>query len=63
MLEILPDYRRRGIGEALAIQATNRHLRLGLTPFSQIKAGNLASLAMQKKLGYTVSDELVCWIF
>lgn len=63
MLEILPAYRRRGIGEALAIQATNRHLRQGFTPFSQIKAGNLASLALQKKLGYTVSDELVSWIF
>jgi GNAT superfamily N-acetyltransferase len=63
LLEILPAWRRRGLAEALERHATNRHLAQGWTPFSQIKQGNEASLALQKKLGYTVSGEIVYWLY
>lgn len=63
LLEVLPDYRRRGVAEALVRYATNRHLQRGYVPFSQIKVNNAASFALQKKLGYSISDETVCWLF
>ncbi|HWR22308.1 MAG TPA: GNAT family N-acetyltransferase [Feifaniaceae bacterium] len=62
MLEILPQYRRRGLGEKLEAYRTNAHLRAGYVPFGQILTGNTPSLGLQKKLGYTVSEDTVVWL-
>lgn len=62
ILEVLPQYRRRGIARALQIHMTNWNLERGYTPFAQVVCGNSASLELQRKLGYTLSDELVYWL-
>ena len=62
MLEILPKFRRRGIGEKLEAFKTNVHLDAGYVPFGQIVAGNTPSLELQKKLGYTISEDTIAWL-
>lgn len=61
MLEILPEYRKRGLAFALEAYAINRILEKGWTPFGQIMVGNLASMRLQQKLGLTVSQKTCCW--
>lgn len=62
MLEVLPQFQRRGIGEALEAFQTNRHLAEGYVPFGQVVEGNTASLKLQEKLGYTLSEGRICWM-
>ena len=50
MLEVLPDHRRRGMGEALEACLIARQLEKGWVPFCQIFDGNEPSLRLQKKL-------------
>ena len=40
-----------------------RTLKEGFIPFGQVEKGNHASLALQKKIGMTVSDNLICWMW
>ncbi len=54
MLHILPEFRRRGWGEALERAKINRHLKLNETPWIEVSPKNRASLRLQKKLGLTV---------
>jgi len=61
LLEILPAYRRQGLGEALERHVTRVHLSRGWTPFAQIEKGNLPSQALHRKLGFEVSDECLYW--
>jgi len=63
ILEVLPAYRRRGIAEALEIRMANRLLGRGHVPYTQIAAGNQASLALQEKLGFAVSEKPLWWLF
>lgn len=63
MLHIFPEYRRRHLGFALEAQQIRRFLEQGIIPFCHIVDSNKASLALQKKLGMTFSDELVYWLF
>ena len=60
LLEVLPEYRMKGYGEAFLI---NRFLRLNETPFCQVTEGNAASLALQQKLGMDISEFKTAWIF
>lgn len=62
MLEVLPEFRRQGVAMQLQAYMTNWHLSLGYTPFAQVKVGNLASLALQRKSGYAISDRTVTWL-
>lgn len=62
MLEVLPEFRRQGVAMQLQAHMTNWHLSLGYTPFAQVKVGNLASLALQRKSGYAISDRTVTWL-
>jgi len=62
MLEVLPEFRRQGVAMQLQAYMTNWHLSLGYTPFAQVKVGNMASLALQRKSGYAVSDRTVTWL-
>lgn len=63
MLEVLPEYRRRGIGEALLRGITALALERGQYAFAQVFADNLPSLALQRKAGFTVSEEILFWLF
>lgn len=62
MLEVLPEYRRRGIAAALGTFLVNRMLAQGRVPFSQILLGNGPSLALHRKFGFSVSSGTVCWL-
>lgn len=63
MLEVLPQYRRRGVGEALLLAMTAFCLEQGKYPYGQVWTSNAPSLALQRKTGMTLSDELIFWIF
>ena len=40
-----------------------RTLAEGFVPFGQAEKDNRASLALQEKLGMTVSEHLICWMW
>ena len=61
MLEVLPQYRRRGIATALEAAMINDRLAHGRVPFGQIFEGNEASLELQRKMGMTVCRGRICW--
>lgn len=63
MLEVLPEYRRRGVAAALGTFLVNRRLKEGRVPFSQIILGNGPSYALHEKLGFSISRDNVCWLF
>ena len=61
-LEVLPQYRRRGLAVTLAVYLTNHFLERGQIPFSQIETFNTASLRLHQKLRYTVSEQKIWWL-
>lgn len=63
MLEVLPAYRRRGLGEVLEKAAINLALERGKYPFGQVIEDNTASLALQRKVGMALSQTRQFWLF
>ena len=63
MLEVLPQYRRRGIGEALLAAMAGFCLERGQYPYGQVFIDNGPSLALQGKVGMALSEELLFWLF
>ncbi len=61
MLEVLSQYRRRHVGEALERSYINTLLAQGTTPYCHVEVANKASLSLQKKLGLVFSPKLVYW--
>lgn len=62
MLEVLPAYRRRGLGQVLLRGAVRLALERGQYAFGQVFADNAPSLALQKKVGMTLSRERMFWL-
>ncbi|NLW79590.1 MAG: GNAT family N-acetyltransferase [Ruminococcaceae bacterium] len=62
MLEVLPEYRRRHVGAALVAEKINSQLAAGRVPMGHVYVDNQVSLGMQRKLGFEVSEDVVCWI-
>lgn len=62
MLEVLPEYKGKGIGSALQIAATNAALAQKRYPYGQVVETNVASAALQKKLGFELSKDKVYWL-
>lgn len=62
MLEILPAWRRLGLGYYLQSYMTNLALMQGRIPYNQVKAGNEISLRLQKKGGFTAANQPVFWL-
>ena len=62
-LEVLPAYRRRGLGEILLLGAVRMALERGQYAFGQVLVGNAPSLALQKKAGMTLSEQPLYWLF
>lgn len=63
LLEVLPNYRRLGLGVALEIAAVNLALERGAYPFAQVIVGNEPSHALQRRLGLDISKQLMFWLF
>ena len=62
LLEVLPAWRRQGVGESLERFLIARELEQGNVPYCQVFTDNLASLALQKKLGLTLAEGTVSWL-
>lgn len=64
MLEIYPDYRKRGYGYALEAFLIAHQMKTGATPYCHVIDGNDASIHLQKKLGLQKADlpAIWCWI-
>ncbi|MDS0526624.1 GNAT family N-acetyltransferase [Clostridium sp. SHJSY1] len=62
ILEVLKEYRRKGIGAILQAEATNRALKEGRIPYGEIIDGNEKSLRLQKKLGFEICKDKIYWL-
>lgn len=62
LLQVRPDYRRRGVGKLLEAHQINRSLALGQTPYGSVLTDNAPSLALQRSLGMTLSANTFHWL-
>lgn len=62
LLEVLPAYRRLGLAFALEAHLINHLLTEGRVPFCQVSIQNEPSLALQRKLGLTLSNAVMHWL-
>ena len=63
ILEVMPDFRRQGIGYALERHVIGWLLERGRIPYCQIRPDNKASLSLQNRLGLELSPRVVHWLF
>lgn len=56
MLEVLPKYRRMGLGTALQQYAINTYIQDGRIPYCHVLENNTASLALERSLGFLISE-------
>lgn len=63
LLQVHPDYRRRGVGRLLEAHQINRHLDRGEVPYGTVLTDNAASLALQRSLHMTVSAPTFRWFY
>ena len=63
MLYVFPEYRRKGFGAALQTHLIAKTMEKGYVPFGQVEKGNHASIALQKKIGMTRSDNPIVWMW
>jgi len=62
LLEILPEYRRLGLGYALEAHLINHLLAQGRVPFCQVAIVNEASIRLQQKMGLEISTKVINWL-
>ncbi|MFA7674002.1 MAG: GNAT family N-acetyltransferase [Clostridia bacterium] len=62
LLVVFPQYRLMGVGTALESYMVNLFLSRKQVPFGQVLDGNIKSLALQKKLGFKISEKHLFWI-
>ena len=62
LLEVLPAWRRQGIGQTLESFLIARELEQGNKPYCQLFTDNAASLALQKKLGMSLAKGRILWL-
>lgn len=62
MLEILPEYRRKGLGYILESFMIDRALSSGRNAYCNVLVGNTGSIALQEKLGMTRTELTTWWI-
>ena len=63
LLYVFPEHRRLGYAAELERAMIARTLKEGFVPFGQVEKDNHASLMLQRKIGMTVSDRLICWMW
>lgn len=62
LLNIFPEYRRRGYAEELYSHLINMQLADGAIPFCQVFTGNSASICLQNKLGFRHAEHALNWM-
>ncbi|MGI6215953.1 MAG: GNAT family N-acetyltransferase [Christensenellales bacterium] len=62
MLHIFDEYRKHGFGYALEAMMINKLIDLGDIPIGHVIIDNHASLALQRKLGMTISEGTISWV-
>ena len=63
ILQVVPNYRRRGIAYSLEAALINRMIGLGYVPHAHISTSNRASVQLQEKLGMSFSDKSITWLY
>ena len=63
MLEVIPEYRGRGIAKCLQAFLTNDAVNNGRYAYGQIVENNMISIELQKRLGFEISSRKVYWLF
>jgi len=63
LLYILPEFRKMGFASQLESHMINLKLKEKLIPYAQIEIHNQKSLALQRKLGLTISNDHLYWLF
>ncbi|MGB4596155.1 MAG: GNAT family N-acetyltransferase [Anaerolineaceae bacterium] len=63
MMEVLPDYRRKGWGERLERALIKLILSEGELPYGHVVIGNEASTKLQEKLGFIRCKEIITWLW
>lgn len=63
MLQVIPEYRRRGIAYTLEAAMINDMLEKGFVPHAHIVTTNEASIKLQEKVGMSFSDKTITWMF
>jgi ribosomal protein S18 acetylase RimI-like enzyme len=63
LLEVFPQYRRLGYGITLEGYMINQMIEKDLIPFAQIEVNNEKSIALQKKLGFEISEDRLYWLY
>ena len=63
LLQVFPEFRKRGYGAALQKYLIARTMERGDIPFGQVEKENRISLNLQKKIGMTKSDRLIMWMW
>lgn len=61
MLEVKPEYRRRGIAQQLVAKMCAQLLEEGRVPFCQLVVGNEASYKLHKHMGFIIGQEPLVW--
>lgn len=63
LLYVFPEFRRQGFATELEKIYIAKTMEQGYVPFGQVEKNNKESLALQKKLGMTQSQNLICWMW
>lgn len=63
LLDILPEYRKRGFATELEKFMINHVLDERLIPFGQVETWNEKSMGLQEKIGMRFSKKEVYWLF
>lgn len=63
LLEVFPEFQRKGYGYRLETFLINHFLLQDETPFCQVATDNTASLSLQKKIGMDISEQTTTWLF
>lgn len=62
LLEIVPEFRRKGLATALESELCRRLQQEGRIPYADIFTDNEASLALHRKLGFTFAKGFFHWL-
>ncbi|MDO4492670.1 MAG: GNAT family N-acetyltransferase [Clostridia bacterium] len=62
LLEVLPDYRRKGLAKYLMSAMVDDLLKKGRIPYAHVKLGNEASMRLQEHIGMVRAATHVTWL-